>query len=139
MVKTSVDAEANSNVQYIRWHFSDVWLHDFEKPKRTQTRRSATTCYRPWRSRCATGSSGSCSANGPGGLPHLRELPLFCTCVRAGAKLRPNLETTSGEEIPCPDLRLRSGRNIPFSVDFPILVIVRASIRLHMQCTQILL
>ena len=40
----------------------------------------------------------------PRGLPHLRELLLlFCACVHAGANSRPNLETTSGEEIPCPD------------------------------------
>ena len=31
-------AEANSNVQCIRCHyFSEGWLHDFEKPKHTQT------------------------------------------------------------------------------------------------------
>ena len=41
----------------------------------------------------------------PRGLPHHGELLLFCACVRAGAILRPNLDTTSGEEIPCPDLR----------------------------------
>ena len=29
-VKTSLDAEANSNVQCIRWHFSEGWLYDFE-------------------------------------------------------------------------------------------------------------
>ena len=40
-------------------------------------------------------------------LPHLRELLLLCACVRAGGYLRPNLETTSGEEI-------RSGRNTLF-------------------------
>ena len=38
---------------------------------------------------------------------------IFC-CVRAGANLPPNLETTSGEEISRPDLSLRSGRNTPF-------------------------
>ena len=64
--------------------------------------------------RGARGSSGSCSAKWPKGLPHLRELLLFCACVRAGANLRPNLETTSEEEIPCPCLSLRSGRNTPF-------------------------
>ena len=50
----------------------------------------------------------------PRGLPRLRELLLFCACVRAGANLRPNLETASGEEIPRPDLSLGSGRNTPF-------------------------
>ena len=39
------------------------------------------------------------------GLPHLRAFLMFCACVRAGANLPPTLETTSGEETPCPDLR----------------------------------
>ena len=60
----------------------------------------------------------------------------LCVCVRARANLRPNLETTSGEEIPCPDLSLTKHR---FSVDLPILEIVRTNIRLYMQCAQILL
>ena len=85
-------------------------MYDFEKPKHTQTRRSATTRYRPWRSRCAR-VKRQLLGKWPKGLPHLRELLLFCACVRGGANLRPNPETTSGEEIPCPDLSLRSGRN----------------------------
>ena len=113
MVKTSLDAEVNSNVQYIRWHFSEGWLYDFEKPKHTQTRRSATTRYRPWRSRCAR-VKRQLRRKWPRGLPRLRELLLFCACVRAGKILRPNLETASGEEIPRPDLSLRLGRNTPF-------------------------
>ena len=80
--------------------------------RHTQTRRSATTRYRPWRSRCAR-VKRQLLRKWPRGLPHLRELLLFCACVRAGANLRPN-STTSGEEMPCPDLRLRSGRNTPF-------------------------
>ena len=88
------------------------------KNRNTHTRRSATTRYRPWRSRCARVKQ-QLLANGPGGCPHLRELLLFCACVRVGANLRPNLETISGEEIPCPDLSLRSGRNTPFRWIFP--------------------
>ena len=113
MVKTSLDAEANSNVQYIRRHFSERWLYDFEKPKHTQMRRSATTSYRPWRLRCAR-VKRQLLGTWPRELPHLRELLLFCACVRAGANLRPNLETAFGEERPCPDLSLRSGLNTPF-------------------------
>ena len=51
-----------------------------------------------------------------------------------------NFETTSGEAIPCPDLRLISGRNT-LSMDFPIWKIFRINvrlIRLQMQCKQIL-
>ena len=81
MVKTSLHAEANSNVQYIRWHFSEGWLYDFEKPKHTQTRRSATTGYRPWRLRCAR-VKRQLLGKRPGGPPHLRELLMFCTCVK---------------------------------------------------------
>ena len=74
-------------------------MHDFEKPKHTQTRHSsATTRYRPWRSRCAR-VKRKLLGKWPGGLPHLRELLLFCACVRGGANLRPNLETTPEEEI----------------------------------------
>ena len=87
--------------------FSEGWLYDFEKPKHTQTPRSGATRYRPWRSRCAR-VKRQLLGKWPRGLPHLRELLLFCACVRAGANLRPSLETTSGEEIPCPDLSLRS-------------------------------
>ena len=106
--ESTVDAGANSNVQYIRGHLSEGWLYDFEKPKRARRRRSVTTSYRPWRSRCER-VKRQLFGKWPRGLPHLSEL-LFCACVRAGANLRPNLETTSGEQIPCPDLSLRSGR-----------------------------
>ena len=87
-------------------------MYDFEKPKHTQTRRSATTRYRPWRSKCAT-VKRKLLGKWPRGLQHLRESLLYCACVRAGAKLQPNLETKSGEEIPCPEFSLRSGRNTP--------------------------
>ena len=101
-VKTSLDAEVNSNVQYIRWHFQKgCWM--ILKSRKSQTRRSATTSYRPWRSRCAR-VKRQLLGKWPRGPPHLRGLLLFCSCVRAGANLRPNLETTPGEEIPCPDL-----------------------------------
>ena len=106
-------AEANSNVQYIPWHFSEGLFNDFEMPKHTQTRRSATTRHRPWRSRCAR-VKRQLLGKWPRRLPLVRELLLFCASVRAGANLRPILETTSGEEIPCPDLSLRWGRNTVF-------------------------
>ena len=106
MVKTSLDAEVKTNVQCMRWHFLEGWLYDFEKPKHTQTRRSATTRYRPWRSRCARVKL-QMLGKWPRGLPHLHELLLFCACVRVRAKLRTNLETTYGEEISCLDLSLR--------------------------------
>ena len=89
--------------------FQRVGWYDFEKPKHTQTRRSATTRYRPWRSRCAR-VKRQLLGKWPWGLPHLREILLFCACVRDGANLRPSLETKSGEEMPCPDL----SRNTPF-------------------------
>ena len=101
------------------------------KSRNTQTRLSTTTRYRHG-DRGARGSSGICPANGPGGC---RIFTNYCSVrVCAGANLRPpNLDTTSGEEIPCPDLRN------PFPMDFPILEIVITNIRLYMQCTQILL
>ena len=108
----SRDAEDNSNIQYIRWHFSEGWLYDFEKPK--HTRAAAPQHATDHGDRGARGSSGSYSANVPGGC---RIFANCCYSVRGcarGANLRPNLETTSGEEIPCPDLSLRSGRNTPF-------------------------
>ena len=81
---------------------------------RNTHKRAATPPYaRPWRSRCAR-VKRQLLGKWPKGLPHLRELLLFCACVRAGANLRPNLETTSGEEIPCRDLSLRSGRKAHF-------------------------
>ena len=92
------------------WHFSEGWLYDFEKPKHTQTRRSATARYRLWRSRCAR-VNRQLLGKWHRGLPHFREFLLFCACVR-GANLRPNPEET-GVEI-FPGLSLRSGRNTFF-------------------------
>ena len=88
-------------------------MYDFEKSKHAQTRRSATTRYRPWRSRCAR-VKRKLLGKWPTGLSHLREILLFCACVRAGASLRPNIVTKYGEEVTYPDFSLRSGRNIPF-------------------------
>ena len=51
--------------------------------------------------RGARGSNGSCSANCPGGC---RIFTNYCCSVRVctrGQFARPNLETTSGEKIPC--------------------------------------
>ena len=101
-----------NNVQYIRCQLVWGWGYDVENLKHTQTRRSATTHYRPWRPRWVV--ERQLLGKWPKGLPHLRELLLFFVCARAGAKLRPDLETTSGEEIPWPDLSLRSGRKNPF-------------------------
>ena len=83
------------------------------KSRNTQTRRSATTRYRPRRSRCAR-VKRQLLCKWSKRLRHLRELLLFCACVRAGAILWPDLETTSWEEIPCPDHSLRSEGNTPF-------------------------
>ena len=90
--------------------FLEGWLYDYEKPKHTPTSRSATTRFRPWRSRFAR-VKWHLLGKSPRGLPHLRELLLFCACVRRGANLRPNLEQTSREKIRCP---LRSGRSTLF-------------------------
>ena len=116
MVKTSLDAEANSNVQYVRWHLlSEGWLYDFEKPKRTQARRSATTRHTDHGDRGARGSSGSCSANGQGGC---RIFANYCYSVRVCARglLRPNLETASvwRRNTLSRSQAVRSGRNAPF-------------------------
>ena len=64
--------------------------------------------------RGARGSSGSCSANGPGGCRIFANYRCSVRVCARGRNLRPNLETTPGEEITCPDLSLRLGRNTPF-------------------------
>ena len=78
-------------------------------------------------------SSGRCPANGPGGCRIYENY--YCSAfVRARANLWPGLETPSGEEMPRPDLCLRSGRNTLLSVDFRIMEIAITKLRLHMQC-----
>ena len=86
-------------------------MYYFEKSKYTQTRSSATTRYKPWRSRCAE-VKRQLLGKWPRGLPHLCKLRCSVR-VCARANLRPNLETKSGE-VPCLALRLRSGRSTPF-------------------------
>ena len=82
MAKRSLDAEANNNVQYIRWQFLEGWLNGFEKPKHTQTRCSAH--HATYHSdRGARGLSGSCLANGPGGC---RIFADYCCSVRVCAR-----------------------------------------------------
>ena len=56
------------------------------------------------------GSSGSCSANGP---RRCRIFAKYYCSVRVCA-MGHTCGLTSGEDIPCPDLRLRSGRNTSF-------------------------
>ena len=87
-------------------------MYDFENPKHTQTHRSAkhTTDHGD---RGAQGSSGSCSVNGQGSATSSRITAVLCVCARGG-KFGPNLETTSGEEISCPDLSLRSRQSTRF-------------------------
>ena len=111
MVKTGLDAEANSNVQYISWHFSEVVVR-FRKAEAHTNAPQRHNTLQTHGDRGARGSNGSCSAKGPGDC---RIFANYCCSVRvrAGANLRPSLETTSGEEIPCLDLSLRSGRNTP--------------------------
>ena len=72
---------ANSYAQYIRWHFLEAWLYYLEIPQHTQTRRSAITRYRPWRSRGAR--VNSCSANGPRGC---RIFAKYCCSVHVSAR-----------------------------------------------------
>ena len=82
MVKTSVHAETNGNVQYIRWRFSEGWSYDFEKavtPTTAPQRHNATDHGDGG----APGSSGSCSANGPGGC---RVFANYCCSVRVCAR-----------------------------------------------------
>ena len=137
MVKTSLDAEANSNVHSLAF-FRGVNCA-ISKSRNAHKRAAAPQHATNHGDRGARGPSGSCSANSPGGC---RIFANYCCSVRVsarGANLRPNLETTSGEEIPCPDLRLDRDETHPFSVYFLILEVVRTIIRLHMQCTQILL
>ena len=69
--------------------------------------------------RGARRSSGRCLTNGPAGC---RIFANYCgsVCVRAGGKLRPNLETTSGEELRCPNLCPISGRNTLFGGFFDL-------------------
>ena len=77
----------------------------------TNAPQGHNTLYRPRRSRCAR-VKRQLLGKWPRGLPRLRKLLMFCcACVRAGANLRPYLQTTSGEEIP---FSLRSGRHRPF-------------------------
>ena len=84
------------------------------KSRNTHKRAAAPQHATNHGDRGARGSSGSCSASGPGSC---RIFLNYCCSVRVcarGANLLPNFETTSGQETPYPDLRLRSGRNTPF-------------------------
>ena len=123
--------------QYIRRHFSEGWLYDFEKSKHTQTHRSTTIRYHG--DRGARGSSGSCSANDPGGC---RIFANFCYSVRVCARgqicgLTETQHLEKKDNIWKKNASSRSQTRIvtkhPFLVDFPISEIVRTNIRLHMQ------
>ena len=106
-------AEANSNVQYIRWHFCGGGC-TIPKTRNTHKCAAAPQHATDHGDRGARGSSGSCSVNCPGGC---RIFANYCYSVRVCARGQIcglTLETTSGEEIPCLDLRLRSGRNTHF-------------------------
>ena len=63
---------------------------------------------------------------------------VLCVCARGGkfaASPRENIWRRNTLSRSRPEI----GTKHAFSVDFPILEIVRTNIRLHMQCTQILL
>ena len=110
MVLTGLDAEANSNVQYIGRHFSAGWLYDFEKlkhinaPQRLNTLQTMAIEVREGQAAAARQM-----AEGSAASSRITAVLCVCACVRAAANSRSNLETTSGEEIPCPHLSLRSG------------------------------
>ena len=80
----------------IIYSYSLEFIRGISKSRNTNKRAAApqhaTTNHGD---RGARGSSGSCSANGPGGCRIFAKILLFCACVRDRAKLRPNLETTS--------------------------------------------
>ena len=97
----------------------------------TQARRSATTTTDRG-DRTARGPSGSCSAVAQEDIAYLR-IYCCCVCVRVrGLQNAAEFGTISKQcleknYVPCPHL-----------VDFPNLELVITNIRLHTQCTQIL-
>ena len=118
MLKDSLDVEANSTVQYIRRHFSEGWLYDFEKPKHTNAPQRHNT-LQTMAIEVRQGQAAAARQMAHGAAASLRITAVLCVCARGGKtkKIPPKLETTSGEEIPCPGLSLRlgrSGRNTPF-------------------------
>ena len=116
MENTSLDAGANSNVQYIRWHFSEGWLYDFEKPKHTNAPQRHNM-LQIMAIEVREGQAAAAWRMAQGAAASSRVTAVQCVCARGGklaAYPLPTLETTSGEEIPCLDLSLRSGRNTPF-------------------------
>ena len=124
---------------FIRWHFSEGLIVRFRK---AETHTNAPQRHNTLQTMAIEVREGQVAA-----APQIAQVAAassrnYCCSMRVsarGANLRPNLETTSGEEIPCPDLRLDRDETHPFSVYFLILEVVRTIIRLHMQCTQILL
>ena len=121
MVKTSLDAEANSNVQHVRWHFSEGWLHDFKKPKHT-THTNAPQRHNTLQTMAIEVCEGQAAAApqmAQGAAASSRIAAVLCVCARGGkfaAELdniwRRNALSRSQAEI---------GTKHPFSVDFPIL------------------
>ena len=127
----------NSDVRYILVGSFQSGGCSISKFRNTQTRRSAKTRYRPWRGRCAR-VKRQLLGKWPRGLPHLREMLLFCACARGGkfaCSPRDNFWGRISLSRSQPEIETKH----PFSVDFPILELVRTNIRFHMQCSQILL
>ena len=82
---TSLDAEANSNVQYTRWHFSEGWLYEVEKPKHTQTPRSATTRHvQTMTIEVREGQAAAARQMSQGAAISSQITAVLCVCARGG-------------------------------------------------------
>ena len=113
LVITSLDAEAISNVQY-RWQ---CYRDGCMSLKSQNTCAAAPQHAADNGDRGARGSSGSCSANGPGGCCIFAN---YCCSVRVCARGQ-ICGLTSIQHLEKEYLvpRLRSGRNTPFRWIFP--------------------
>ena len=83
------------NIPRIQRHYIGGWLYDFENPKHPQTRRSATTQLQTTAIEVCKGQAAAARQMAQGAAASLRITAVLCVCARA--KLRPNLETISGE------------------------------------------
>ena len=113
MTSVLIDAEAHSNVLYSLAFFGAVVVR-FRKaethtnaPQRHKTLQTMAIEVREDQAAPARQMAQGAAASS-------RITAVLCVCAPGGGFWRPNLGTTSGEEIPCPDLRLGSGRNTPF-------------------------
>ena len=83
MLKTSLDAEANSNVQYFRWHVLEGWLYDFENPKHTNAPQRHNT-LQTMVIEVREGQAAAARRMAQGAAAYSRIAAVLCVCVRGG-------------------------------------------------------